>query len=122
MKEPIELTINELLNGKDDAKYLIPLYQRNYAWEEKEIEQLLQDIIDKSSDIDSKYYLGTLIVDEKIRNNETIFEIIDGQQRPTTLTLINAYINFENTKKSNLFYEARPEVEKYLESIFKFDN
>ena len=122
MKEPIELTINELLNGKDDAKYLIPLYQRNYAWEEKEIEQLLQDIIDKSSDIDSKYYLGTLIVDEKIRNNETIFEIIDGQQRHTTLTLINAYINFENTKKSNLFYEARPEVEKYLESIFKFDN
>lgn len=122
MKDPEELTINKLLNNNDNSKYIIPIYQRNYSWEEKEIEQLLQDIIDKSIDINSTYYLGTLIVDEKIKNNETHFEVIDGQQRHTTLTLINAYLNSKETKKPNIFYEARPEVEKYLESIFKYDN
>lgn len=121
MKDPKELTISELLN-EGNSKYIIPIYQRNYAWGEKEIEQLLQDIIDKSIDTDSKYYLGTLIVDEKIKNNETIFEVIDGQQRHTTLTLINAFLNSKGTKASNLFYEARPEVENFLESIFKYDN
>jgi len=116
MKEPERLTINELLNN--NSKYLIPIYQRNYAWGEKEIEQLLQDIIDKSTEEESNYYLGTLIVDEKNKSNSHLYEIIDGQQRHTTLTLINAFFNSEKAEK-NLFYEARPEVEQYLDSIFR---
>ena len=39
-----ELSIQELLCGED--RYEIPLYQRNYAWERGEIEQLIQDVID----------------------------------------------------------------------------
>lgn len=116
MKEPERLTINKLLSS--DSKYIIPIYQRNYAWGEKEIEQLLQDIIDKSANKSSNYYLGTLIVDEKIKENSTFYEIIDGQQRHTTLTLINAFFNSEKTER-NLLYEARPEVEQYLDSIFR---
>lgn len=116
------LPIAELLDSKD--KYIIPIYQRNYAWGEAEIKQLIQDIIDKQqSDFDSNYYLGTLIVDEKTKNNEVVFEVIDGQQRHTTLTLINAYLSKGNKdKKSNLFFDARLQVRKYIDALYKSYN
>ena len=57
----IALDIQNLLNGED--RYEIPIYQRNYAWEAKEIEQLIQDIIDYSIHHKNKnYYIGTLVV------------------------------------------------------------
>lgn len=116
------LSIDELLSNND--KYIIPIYQRNYAWGETEIKQLIQDIIDKQkSDSKSKYYLGTLIVDEKTQNNKTYFEVIDGQQRHTTLTLINAYLHKNDSdKKSNLFFDARPQVRKYIDVLYRSYN
>src|SRR5207249_1822489 len=112
--KPQELSL--LLLFDRSTKYIIPLYQRNFAWGKKEIEQLMQDIIDKSENENSKYYIGSLVVDEKEKDT---FEIIDGQQRHTTLTMINAYLNKDSYKSSNLFYEARPEVKKYLDSLFR---
>jgi len=116
------LSISELLDINN--KYIIPIYQRNYAWGETEIKQLIQDIIDKQIvDLNSYYYLGSLIVDEKVKNSEVSFEIIDGQQRHTTLTLINAYLNRDNNeKKSNLFFDARPLVRKQIETLYKSYN
>ena len=40
----VSLSLKQLLNG--DTHYIIPIYQRNYAWGESEITQLIQDIID----------------------------------------------------------------------------
>ena len=70
------------------ANYVIPLYQRAYAWEDKEIIQLIDDI----NDIDSSdnYFIGSLIVSKTKRNAET-YEVIDGQQRLTTLFLLLQY-------------------------------
>lgn len=108
-----ELNINTLL--KED-KYIIPLYQRNYAWGEVEITQLLRDIWDKvQENANSTYYIGALVV-YKRQNGD--FEIIDGQQRHTTLTLINAVLK-KQTKEafgSNLFFEARKETQTYIQS------
>ena len=59
-----ELSIQDLLKG--EASYLIPMYQRNYAWEEAEITQLIQDVID-SQRKGGKYYIGTLVVDRQQR-------------------------------------------------------
>lgn len=49
---------NEAVLFKDGDEYIIPLYQRAFAWEEKHIVQLIDDICDANGN----YYLGTLIV------------------------------------------------------------
>ena len=80
-------SIRTLLN--DAARYLVPMYQRNYAWGEGEINQLVQDVSDyqQKSKGEQTYYIGTLVVYER---NDGSYEVIDGQQRFTTLSLIAA--------------------------------
>lgn len=74
----------------DQNRYCVPMYQRNYAWGEGEIHQLIQDVLDFGQKQPLKggkqpYYIGTLVV--FIRPDGS-FEVIDGQQRFTTLTLL----------------------------------
>jgi len=69
------------------AHYVIPLYQRAYAWEDEEIKQLIDDINDTTGD----YYIGSLIV-AKIKGQEEQYEVVDGQQRLTTLYLLLHYL------------------------------
>ncbi|WGV98871.1 DUF262 domain-containing HNH endonuclease family protein [Vibrio sp. YMD68] len=70
----------------DTSHYLVPMYQRNYAWGEGEINQLIQDVLDyQQNKPNQSYYIGTLVVFERKDGN---FEVIDGQQRFTTLTLL----------------------------------
>jgi hypothetical protein len=74
-----------------DVKYTIPIYQRNYAWGAEQIEQLISDVRDAMSDGDDNYFLGNLIVTE--RDFKAIdYEVIDGQQRLTTLYLLLTYL------------------------------
>lgn len=94
--EPKYLTIQEVFNGYES--YNIPIYQRNYAWEEVEISQLIQDIYDVYSD-DKNYYLGSLIV----HNRNGIFETIDGQQRLTTLNILACVL--KHKAKSTSFFK-----------------
>lgn len=100
------LDISQLFSS---SKYEIPIYQRNYSWGATEIEQLIEDIQD--SDID--YYLGNLIVNQKDRN---IFEVIDGQQRLTTLYLLVKYLG-DGIPEGALYFEAREKSNRTLESI-----
>ena len=74
MKKVNSLEVKEIFN----SKYIIPIYQRNYAWESDEIEALLDDIKNYSG---VGYFIGSLVVREK----DGFFEVIDGQQRLTTL-------------------------------------
>lgn len=67
-----------------EISFQIPLYQRAYAWEDKQLIQLLEDINDSCVDENSKYYIGTLVVAEK----DTHYEVVDGQQRLTSLYLL----------------------------------
>ena len=64
-----------------NVHYEVPIYQRNYAWDSDQIEQLIEDIMSTDDD----YFLGNLIVNQKDNN---VYEVIDGQQRLTTLSLI----------------------------------
>lgn len=76
--------VRELL--ADSSRYLVPMYQRNYAWGEGEINQLIQDVQDyQQHKPNQPYYIGTLVVFER---SDGQFEVIDGQQRFTTLTLL----------------------------------
>jgi hypothetical protein len=86
-----KLNIKELLNNKE--QYVIPVYQRNYAWEAKEIEQLIQDVIDYGKQYSQRnYYIGTLVVSVEKDNEMVDFSTIDGQQRLTTLSILSAVI------------------------------
>ena len=104
MSEDIELiNINSIF--KDE--YIIPIYQRKYAWENKEIEQLLEDIINAKE----KYYLGTLITNKQDSGK---YEVIDGQQRLTTLYLL--MLNLGKNEKP-IQFEARKNYYKALKSL-----
>lgn len=65
-----------------DMEYIIPLYQRAYAWEDRQLIQLIEDIDDVAED--ANYYIGSLIVSQQSGR----YEVVDGQQRLTSLYLL----------------------------------
>lgn len=98
-----------------EERYVVPLYQRNFTWGKDEIEQLFQDIYDSfSTSRDSRYYIGTLVVIP--RRNEHVFEVIDGQQRLTVLSLISKLLGIVDVPV--LKYDSRPEVEDFLSDFY----
>lgn len=107
--QPEELSVLSIFSG---VEYLVPIYQRNYAWEEKEIVQLLDDINDSTEN----YYLGTLIVNQRSVNT---FEVIDGQQRLTTLYLLLKFLDPKIITNNALKFEAREKSNKTLAEISK---
>lgn len=89
------------------AHYVIPLYQRAYAWEDEEIVQLIDDINDSTGD----YYIGSLVV-AKVKGKEETYEVVDGQQRLTTLYLLLHYLVSHDGSVSEvgktLSFDCRP--------------
>lgn len=76
----------------DSSAYVVPQYQRNFAWRTEQIEQLLSDVWDAAREHpDDDYFLGNLIVRTAVKD-PTRFEVIDGQQRLTTLYLVLSYL------------------------------
>ena len=98
------------------ALYVIPLYQRAYAWEDEEIVQLIDDINDSTGD----YYIGSLVV-AKIKGKEEVYEVVDGQQRLTTLYLLLHYLASRGSLRSKvgkkLSFDCRPNSNYTLEYI-----
>ena len=106
--------------------YYIPNYQRGYRWGKDEVTKLLDDIWDFASHGKSEFYcLQPLIIlpQEPSDAEKTVwYEVLDGQQRLTTLNLIVHYINehFRGSKKypeMYLHYQTRPESSKAFSSI-----
>jgi uncharacterized protein with ParB-like and HNH nuclease domain len=98
------LTVSDLFIS---GEYVIPPYQRNYAWEEGEVKQLLQDVFDFSNAYPEKdYFIGTLVVFNRNENGRTVYETIDGQQRLTTLNIIYGVLHreFSNEIHSKIEY------------------
>jgi len=104
------------------------MYQRNYAWDEGEITQLIQDVIDYSGKTNS-YYIGTLVVYERTKNAESTYEVIDGQQRLTTLALLASYLKKDSAsdvvswyKNQTIRFESRDHSGHTLDAIFNGDD
>lgn len=97
------LSVGELLNGRKN-KYIIPMYQRNYAWGETEIAQLIQDVMDCCLGDGRDYHIGTLVAYEHAHSaphTPAQFDVIDGQQRLTTLCLLALHLT--NSKRAGNF-------------------
>ena len=72
-------------------KYIIPCFQREYAWEEEEIVELIKSIRNLNKD----YCLGITVAKKENQN----YKLIDGQQRITTLYMIAMCVNYIKTKE-----------------------
>lgn len=104
------------LESQETKTYKIPVYQRNYAWEEDEITALIKDVYD-SSQKNSKapYYIGTLVT---YKRGDSEYEVIDGQQRLTTIYIILKALGIK-TFRNKLTYSAR---KVSASTIQKLDN
>lgn len=105
---------NEVLgNGK---KYIVPLYQRDYSWKEDNWEDLWADIL-LVLESNSVHYMGAIVLQSK---GSKTFNIIDGQQRLTTFTIIAlaCIAKIKELVENNIDKEANEERVKLLSSKF----
>ena len=99
MSDERENTIKETAVGKLlGMNFFIPGYQRGYRWTEQQVNDLLNDINEFKPENGSWYCLQPLVVMKKDGKDEK-WEVIDGQQRLTTIYLILAYLE-KDTKKA----------------------
>lgn len=86
-------TKNFLSIISESKKLCVPMYQRAYSWTEQEWEELFEDILNDKKN-KSKHYMGALVF---INRPNGTFEVVDGQQRLTTITImIHAVIKILN--------------------------
>ncbi|OFC38887.1 hypothetical protein BAE29_05955 [Acidithiobacillus caldus] len=109
---PELLAIGKVFDGR--SRYLVPIYQRNYAWQAEQIEQMLDDLWDAKGNY---YFLGNLIVTRSQASSAfPVYEVIDGQQRLTTLYLLLRGLEHHG-HTGCLQYESRPRAMAALDHI-----
>jgi uncharacterized protein with ParB-like and HNH nuclease domain len=104
------------LKEQEKEFYNIPLYQRGYKWEPKHVEKLLVDI-DNFQASDAKFYCLQNIT---IVPKDNYFNIVDGQQRLTTLTIILAYLQEKNLVYNKVRFpdnSIRKETNRFLNEV-----
>lgn len=97
---------------KDD--FLVPSYQRGYRWERVQVETLLNDIFENGA---NPYCLQPIVVR---RRSDGRLELIDGQQRLTTIYIVYRYIQsvFSQVKTDfTIDYETRKETAKFFDRM-----
>ena len=117
-------TVRDVL---DKVKYIVDFFQREYRWEKKHVEQLIDDLTSKflssyEGSHDRKevknyerYYLGPIVLSDKKEG----LSVIDGQQRLTSITLLLIYLN--NLQKNRADAVVLKDLifsEKYAEKSF----
>lgn len=99
------------------ARHLVqvPLYQREYCWEDKEVTALFHDLSNAYDSENASYFLGTVVV--ILRDDETL-EVIDGQQRLATVSMLLAAIRdyFHTVRHDDLLVRS---LEEFLFKIVR---
>ena len=109
-------SIKELLMTGTKEKFLIPEYQRPYAWTDDQIYTLFEDLVEYTNNQnESSYFLGCIV---SFSNENKEQEIIDGQQRITTLFLLLRAIHrklqkmSDSKEKDNFIRQIEPAIWK----------
>ncbi len=115
-----ERPIDDLLT----MNFFIPSYQRGYRWTKQQVNDLLNDIDGFNLDSEKKswYCLQPLVVKDISKDNKTEYEVIDGQQRLTTIFLIIHYFNEmwvgkKKISEPDIQYETRKESVDSLKNL-----
>lgn len=118
----VNIKLETRLVGEITGEFIVPSYQRGYRWGKNEIVRLLEDIT--ASGRNKMYYLQPIVLK---RLEDGKYELIDGQQRLTSLYLIMIYLNvFSNgflpKAKYSIEYITRCKSANYLKNIFNSDD
>ena len=123
---PVNQLVLKSINQLLEYNFFIPSYQRGYRWTETQVNQLLDDIWqfakeppDHKQGKEKPFYCLQPIVVRKRKGSEEL-EVIDGQQRLTTIFLILKKLqNLIETSKRNfsVSYETRPDSKGFLENV-----
>jgi hypothetical protein len=97
------------------GSFRVPRYQRGYRWGKLEVERLLNDIWESNGE---PYSLQPIVVK---RDGEAVWELVDGQQRLTTLFLVFLYMQRAGLKNVDpqytITYDTRPKSKEYLRTL-----
>lgn len=115
------ISVGEILNT--NKEFVVPSYQRGYRWTERQVEDLLNDIWEFKNDIgkleekkrQGKFYCLQPIVVKNKNIGDNKYEVIDGQQRLTTIYIILSYL--ENTENFSIEYKTRKKSKNFLKEI-----
>lgn len=106
------------------TQYEIPIYQRNYAWRNEQIDQLIDDVLTAVRDSNvGEYFLGNLIVAPRevpAGAKHTTYEVVDGQQRLTTLFMLLDRLGIDRAAK--LTYASRRSATDALSRLSATDD
>lgn len=118
------------MEGMINRTFLVPSYQRPYVWSGFEVEKLLMDCLQAYIRRDDHYYIGTILLchHDAHEQGTARYELIDGQQRFTTLWLIalafkllgsNSHLLqfLEHGSHLRFDFSIRVELKSYLESL-----
>lgn len=122
--KPQDKTIRELLTSGN--QFIIPRFQREYSWDKKNYKEFLDDMLNCLTIIDGKisfdqYFLGTMLfVGDCFDGDEDKIDVVDGQQRLTTITILFSVLSdcFMQINENNL--SAR--IFKYIMTTDDDDN
>lgn len=125
MNEVLKLkSIYELLNNEEgkSESFFIPSYQRGYRWTKQQVVELLEDIWEFTQDVElnknTGFYCLQPIVVKQTDKEEFNWDIIDGQQRLTTIYILLKYFEKQtNTVPYTIGYQTREESQKFLKGI-----
>lgn len=106
--KPDALTVRQIFTNSD-SYYQIPDYQRPYSWEDEQIEQLWDDVYSAMEAGNDSYFLGPVILTGP---HDGRFEIVDGQQRLTTLTILFCVIRDFYSKDDSRILNAIRSLEE----------
>lgn len=105
-----ESSLNQVFGPSE--RLCMPPYQRSYSWSEREAGELLTDLLD-AVDTNTPHFIGAIVLNKG--TEEGLLEIVDGQQRLTTLTILLAVLRDleDDAARSNELHsmiadEARP--------------
>ncbi|MEI0748468.1 DUF262 domain-containing protein [Brachyspira pulli] len=126
-------SLSELITNNEKSSFIVPIYQRLYVWKDEQVNKFIDDIYNsyKENKID-EYYIGNVLFLEnnydKTNEQDIKFDIVDGQQRFTTLFIIlknfirnNGIIEeiksifYSNDSKCRLKFLAREYANIYFE-------
>lgn len=108
IKEPSVVAVN--IAHLFDGSYNVPIYQRDYAWTSVQIDDLWEDMYEFFQDDDDQYLLGQIIVAPSSDGRST-WDLVDGQQRLTTLALLLA------SMRSRLYGETSTRAAELISTL-----
>ena len=120
-------SLAEIVTESPNWHFNIPIYQRLYVWGEDQVLTLLNDLVNAYEHGEDLFFLGGTLLVEQEGGKDRYFDLIDGQQRFTSLWLIcHAWrgalkpfltVMADKTTEPRLRFAIRPEVNRFLETL-----